>query len=523
MTWQSGDNRTILPVESATTSIILSDGRSAEGGVVVVGAFAAASGGQPTLAPGAERVDAALSGKLLGAYVLAGGTGAVDEVVRIPTLGLADPELVVVVGLGEAVRRPSAETLRRAAGAAARVLGRRARLHVAFGDGQHPQAVAEGVLLGGYRFTRYKSSASRSTDSHITITAPRTGRRAAQRAIEHGRVVAQAVNTTRDLVNIPPNDLYPETFADAAVELARSAGIDADVLDEAELAEGGYGGILAVGRGSVRPPRLVRLAYRPAGAGGRLALVGKGITFDSGGLNLKTANQTWMKSDMAGAAAVVAAMRAIADLGIGLEVIATIPMAENLPSGSAYRPSDILTLRDGTTVEIADTDAEGRLVLADAISRALEDKPSHLLEVSTLTGAQLVALGQRTIAAMGATDFRDRVVAIAAEVGEPAWAMPLTPELRAALDSPVADLVNTPAERWASMLIGGRFLADFIPAGLPWVHLDIAGPSWNTGAAWGYTPKGGTGVATRTIIATAEALAASAAVAGGGSSSGRKR
>jgi leucyl aminopeptidase len=291
--------------------------------------------------------------------------------------------------------------------------------------------------------------------------------------------------------------------------LAKSQRLEVEVLDERALRRGGFGAILAVGSGSARPPRLVRLHYRPARPRARIALVGKGITFDSGGLNLKTANLTWMKSDMGGAAAVLTSTVAAAALKLPVEVIATVPMAENMPSGSAYRPSDVITMRNGRTVEVADTDAEGRLVLADAIARATEDEPDCLIEASTLTGAQLISLGTRVIGAMGEQSFRDRVAAAGNAAGEAVWAMPLPDELRTGLDSPVADIANLTGDRWGGMLVGGHFLADFVPEGLPWVHLDIAGPGWNLGAAHGYTPKGATGAAVRTILATIEQLATS--------------
>jgi leucyl aminopeptidase len=237
-----------------------------------------------------------------------------------------------------------------------------------------------------------------------------------------------------------------------------------------------------------------------------VALVGKGITFDSGGLNLKTASMEQMKSDMGGAAAMVASVCAIAALKLPVEVIATIPMAENMPSGSAYRPSDVLTFRNGRTVEVGNTDAEGRLILGDAIARAAEDEPDYLIEASTLTGAQGVALGTRLIGAMGEPAWRDAVAEAGNAAGEAVWPMPLPEDLRRGLDSPVADLVNVSGERWGGMLVGGHFLADFVPDGLPWVHLDIAGPAFNTKAPYGYTPKGGTGAGVRTVIAAVERL-----------------
>jgi leucyl aminopeptidase len=330
----------------------------------------------------------------------------------------------------------------------------------------------------------------------------------ARAALRHAKVVADAVAFTRDLVNVPPNDLYPQTLADRTAEAGRAAGLDVEVLDEKALRRGGYGGILGVGSGSARPPRLVRLAYRPARATARIALIGKGITFDSGGLNLKPgASMTYMKSDMAGAASATAAVIAAAKLRLRTEVVATLPMAENMISGSSYRPSDILTVHGGKTLEIADTDAEGRVILADAIMRAREDSPDYLLEMSTLTGGQVVALGTRVIGAMGEPAFRDRVVALGNSAGESLWAMPLAEDLRAGLDSAVADITNLPPDRWGSMIVGGHFLADFVPDGLPWVHLDIAGPSWNGTGPHGYTPKGGTGSGVRTLIAALVDLA----------------
>jgi leucyl aminopeptidase len=243
------------------------------------------------------------------------------------------------------------------------------------------------------------------------------------------------------------------------------------------------------------------MTYKPARPKARIALVGKGITFDTGGLDLKVAMMAQMKSDMAGAAAVVEAIIAAAKLKLPLEIIATVPMAENSVSGNSYRPSDVITLRDGRTVEVDNTDAEGRIILADALSRACEDEPDYLIETATLTGSQMIALGNQTTGAMGSDTFRDRVVALGIEAGESLWSMPLPAHLRAGLDSPLADLVNAPKERWGSMLVAGLFLSEFVSEGVDWVHLDIAGPSFATTAS-GYNSKGGTGVIVRTILAT---------------------
>jgi leucyl aminopeptidase len=317
------------------------------------------------------------------------------------------------------------------------------------------------------------------------------------------------VTLVRDLVNTPPNDLFPAELADRGAAAGRKAGLAVEILDEDGLAAGGYGGILAVGGGSVRKPRLLRLTYAGKKARKRVALVGKGITFDSGGLSIKPAqNMHHMTSDMAGAAAVIATVCLVAELGLPVEVTATVPIAENLPSGTAYRPADVVTFRNGKKAEITNTDAEGRVVLADALARAAEDSPDYLLETATLTGAQLVALGSRTAGVMGSDDLRDAVVAASRRSGESMWPMPLPTELRRGLDSPVADFVNANADRMGGMLVGAHFLAEFVPAGLPWAHIDIAGPSYNTGAPWGYTPKGGTGVPVRTLLATIEDLIA---------------
>ncbi|MBO0774580.1 MAG: leucyl aminopeptidase, partial [Actinobacteria bacterium] len=309
----------------------------------------------------------------------------------------------------------------------------------------------------------------------------------------------------RDLVNTGPSDLVPAALAAEAERVAAASGLAAEVLDEHALAAGGYGAILGVGQGSAHPPRLVRLEYAPpgqAGAARTLVLAGKGITFDSGGLSLKPPkSMEWMKSDMGGAAAVLAALQALAALRPAVRVIGYLAIAENMPSGTAQRPSDVLTSYGGTTIEVLNTDAEGRLVLADALARSAEDSPDLVVDVATLTGAQLVALGPRIAGVMSNDDaVRDAVVAAARRAGEQAWPMPLPDELRKNLDSQVADLANVGPDRNGGMLLAGLFLREFVPAGVRWAHIDIAGPAFNQGAPHGYTPKGGTGAATRTLV-----------------------
>ncbi|MGY2129273.1 leucyl aminopeptidase [Blastococcus sp. SYSU DS0617] len=486
------------------------------GDAVVVAVGKGPDGPLPT--PGAEAVDRLLGGRLFAALADLGARGGEDEVTRLASFGQGPFPVVAVAGLGapDADGSYAPEAVRRAAGAASRALtGRRSvvSLLAAVGgapDAERLHAVGEGSLLGAYEFTAYKSDlpANRPLPpQQLTVVVPGTGE--AEAALRRARAVADAVTLVRDLVNTPPNDLYPAEFAARGAAAGEKLGLTSEILDEDALAAGGYGGILAVGSGSTRKPRLLRLTYTGKGARKKIALVGKGITFDSGGISIKpAAKMEDMKSDMAGAAAVIATICLVAQLGLPVEVTATVPMAENLPSGTAYRPADVVTFRNGKKAEITNTDAEGRVVLADAIARAAEDGPDALLETSTLTGAQMVALGARTSGVMGSDDLRDAVVAASKRSGESMWAMPLPPELRRGLDSPVADFVNANADRMGGMLVGGHFLKEFVPADLPWAHIDIAGPSFNTGGPWGYTPKGGTGVPVRTLLATIEALIA---------------
>jgi leucyl aminopeptidase len=318
------------------------------------------------------------------------------------------------------------------------------------------------------------------------------------------------VALVRDLVNTAPSDLVPAVLAARAEQVAAEAGLAVTVLAEDALAAGGYGGLLGVGQGSVNPPRLVRLEHAPEGAARSLVLAGKGITFDSGGLSLKPAkSMETMKSDMSGAAAVLGAMQAIAALDLPVRVVGYLAIAENMPGGAAQRPSDVITIFGGTTVEVTNTDAEGRLVLADALAASAADSPDIIIDVATLTGAQVVALGTLVGAVMANDDgLRDAVVDAARRAGEAMWPMPLPPEMGKSLESAVADLVNLPADsRAGGMLMAGLFLQEFVPSGVRWAHLDIAGPAFNESGPHGYTPKGGTGSATRTLVQIAQDMA----------------
>jgi leucyl aminopeptidase len=471
-------------------------------------------GGDPVLLGGGdlpEPLRAALDGPLLRGL---GVSGRPDALTRIPSAGAVAAPVVALTGVGTS-QTPDPETLRRAAAAAVRTLAGSTTVALALPatTAAEVSAVAEGAVLGAYAFGTYRvktAAGDRPPVENVVVLAPQGGDDA---LLDRVRAVGDAVALTRDLVNTPPADLYPASFAARAAEAADGLPVTVTVLDEQALAEGGYGGIIGVGKGSARPPRLVHVEYAPADARGYVALVGKGITFDSGGLSIKPASgMAEMKSDMAGAAAVLATVAAAARLRLPVRVGGWLAIAENMPSGTAQRPSDVLTIRGGRTVEVLNTDAEGRLVLADALVDASQTAPDLIVDVATLTGAQTVALGKRVSAVMANDDeLRERLVRVAGEAGEQFWPMPLPPELRASLDSPVADIANI-GERFGGMLVAGLFLAEFVGTRedgerIPWAHLDIAGPAFNSGSAHGYTPAGGTGVAVRTLLRLLEDVA----------------
>ena len=477
----------------------------------IVIAIGQGDGGSPVLAPGAADVDAALGGGLLETLTALGATGKAEEVTKTVSGGRLSAPLIAAVGIGTASAHDpgsaDAEVLRRAAGAAVRSLSspkiRTIALALPAGDAASAAATALGALLGSYYFGRYRSNGHPAAE--LTLIA---GDDVAP-AVTKAQVLATAVTLVRDLVNTSPSHLYPESFAAEAGQIAGSAGLGYEVLDEAALADGGYGGISGVGQGSVHPPRLVRLSYQHPDASRTVVFAGKGITFDSGGLSLKPPKaMEAMKSDMGGAAAVLAALQAIAALKPAVNVVGYLPLAENMPGSGAQRPSDVITIYGGTTVEVLNTDAEGRLVLADALARSEADGPDLLVDIATLTGAQVVALGTRVSAVMANDDdVRDGVVDAATRAGEAMWPMPLPEELRKGLESKVADLANVAGDRDGGMLVAGLFLREFVPDGVRWAHLDIAGPSFHEGEPYGYTAKGGTGAAVRTLVQIAQDVA----------------
>jgi leucyl aminopeptidase len=494
----------------ATISVSADAASMAAGDVLVVGAVKDAGGKGPTLVAGP---DLRALRSLTGSLRQLGLTGAVDEVVKVPAPPGVRASLVAVTGLGEQRRQHDLETLRRAAGAATRALAGSDRVVLALpaATAAQVEAVALGALLGAYTFDRFRIRSAQDRPEGVRRLVLSCGLdvRQARTALARSRTIATAVCLARDLVNTPPNVLTPRAFAEIAAQVAAGTDLAVTVLDDKALRKGGYGGIIGVGQGSANPPTLVRVAYRHSKATRHLALVGKGVTFDSGGISIKpAAGMERMKSDMGGAAAVLAVMTALARLRPAVNVTAWTPMAENMPSGSAQRPSDVLTMFGGRTVEVLNTDAEGRLLLADAIVAAAADAPDILVDVATLTGAQQVALGARTGGIMSNDDaLRARVHQASQAVGEAMWPMPLPEELRKGLDSAVADLANADNARLGGMLSGGLFLREFVPAGLPWAHLDIAAPAFNAGVAYGYTPTGGTGIAVRTLVQLAEEMA----------------
>ncbi|CAN5441505.1 leucyl aminopeptidase [soil metagenome] len=446
-----------------------------------------------------------------------GMTGAVDEVRRIPAVGDSAP--IGLVGLGSDT--PDADALRYAAGSAARQLVGIERLAIALpiASASDASAIAEGAGIGAYAYTGYRVGSLGSTKTpadDIVVCVPDALVADDAEILARANAIVIAVHTVRDLVSTPASDLYPETLAAAVSDLARDLPVDVEVLDEVALAEGGYGGILGVGRGSARPPRLVTMRYAPAGATTHLSLVGKGITFDTGGLQVKPAGSMInMKYDMTGAVTVMAVTLAAARLGLPIAITARMCIAENMVSGSAMRPNDVLHMRGGATVEVLNTDAEGRLVLADGLVDASAEQPDMIVDVATLTGAARTALGERFIPIMGDEQLARRITEAGASVGETFWYMPMPPELRSQLDSDVADLSNgRPSQPVGGMLVAALFLKHFVGSHgkgpdatpIPWAHLDIAGPANNSGSGWGMTPKGATGVTVRTLIGLAEVL-----------------
>jgi leucyl aminopeptidase len=444
-------------------------------------------------------------------------TGALDDALLLPGYGALAAPAALLVGVGpDADRQP--ETLRRAAAVAVAGAGRAATLATALhragaagGDGAALAAVAEGTALAAYRFQRHKSAPDPDLAAATLLVDGEGALAAAGPVLRRAEVAARATLAARDLVNEPANRVNPATLAAEAVRLAGQAGLEHRVLAGPALRRGRFGAVLAVGGGSATGPRLVELRYRPdsgsrsrsPGARRHVALVGKGVTFDTGGIDLKRgASMDGMKDDMAGAAAILAAVGAAAELALPTAVTAILPLVENMPGGAAMRPGDVVTARNGRTIEVTNTDAEGRLILADGLALAAEAAPDAILDLATLTGSVVHGLGSGCTGVFGNTPaLTAEVLAAAARAGELACELPLIEDYRRYLDSEVADLLNASNEP-GDCVQAALFLREFV-AGVPWVHLDIAGPATAKEARY-YQPKGATGCMVRTLLAFLE-------------------
>jgi leucyl aminopeptidase len=484
------------------------DAVSAKADLLAVPVFAG-----PELGPGAEEAVAALGAPVAPLLEARGFTGKAGEAAALPTLGRLPATVLLLVGMGERAK-VDAEVLRRAAATVVRQ-GRGARKAVTTLTQALPadpagavQAVTEGALLAAYRFDKYKHAQQAKANgsprpAELTALALHTGGGRGSGglagALAAGQVRAAATNLARDLSNEPANALHPADLAAAARRLLAGKGVTVKVKDEKALAAEGFGGIIGVGQGAEHPPRLIELRYAPKDATGQVVLVGKGITFDSGGLSLKPADSMkTMKTDMSGAAAVLATMSVLADLDVKVGVTGYLASAENMPSGRATRPGDVLTMKNGKTVEVLNTDAEGRLVMADALALGADAKPDAIIDVATLTGACAIALGNRYTGLMANDEaLAAELLDAAAEAGEPTWRLPLPPEYRKDIESDLADLKNV-GDRYGGALFAGLFLQEFVD-GLPWAHLDIAGPA-RAESEDGYLAKGSTGVTVRTLL-----------------------
>lgn len=442
---------------------------------------------------------------------LAGLSGFTGKVGEILVQGEEPPEILVGVGPRDAFATTAA---RRAAAVAVRAaLSARSLcvdLRGTTSERVLPDGIAQGVVEGSagaaYRYDRYRSKPKTDRLEDVVLVAGDDDLESVRAGMERGVAVAEAVAWARDLGNTAASDLTPRRFGEMATALANERGLDVRVLDEDGIAAERLGGLLGVARGSTEPPRLISLTYEPGANGdgaaqvGTVVLVGKGITYDSGGLSLKPAEGLMgMKGDMSGAAAVLAAVAACGALGVSSRVVAIAPVTENMPGGSALKPGDVLTTRNGKTIEVLNTDAEGRLVLSDALALGVEDEPDAIIDVATLTGACVVALGGRVAGMMGNdSELLGALEAAAERSGEAFWRLPLPREYRTDIDSDVADMKNIGLPRQAGALVAGLLLEEFVGE-TPWAHLDIAGPAFADSEQYEWR-KGSTGFSVRTLL-----------------------
>ncbi|WP_257458208.1 leucyl aminopeptidase [Archangium lipolyticum] len=494
-------------------SFISGEAARANGELLVIPLFDGELGDKPPAS--LAGADAPLDGKLAAAAAQEGFKGKSDQTFVMHTLGKLEAERVALLGLGSRARY-TPEVLRLAAGRAAKTAQRLKVRTVVFAVPAVEdlvsalRATVEGLELGAYRFERYKSSAAKEDKNAPKLTTVRLAlpggtdkTKEHDQAVALAQRVAEATNWARDLVNEPPNVVNPERLAQAAQEMGREGGLKVTVGNRKEIERLKMGMFLGVAQGSANEPKLIHVEYTPKNARQAkqppVALVGKAITFDSGGLSLKpTDSMVDMKTDMAGSAAVLGAMKVIATLKPPFPVHAFIGACENMPSGTSYRPSDVLVSRSGKTVEITNTDAEGRLVLGDILTWATEHKPAAIIDLATLTGACVIALGNYIVGAFGDHDATvNDVLESARTAGEEMWRLPVTELQKDALRSEIADMKNS-GERWGGAINAALFLKEFV-GDTPWVHLDIAGPSVSPKER-GYLGKGGTGVGVRTLV-----------------------
>lgn len=513
-----GANQILGKEQALDIRVVVGDVAKFRGDAVVVNFF------EGVKAPGGATaaLDATLGGTIRKLLQVGEVTGKWGEQTLVHALGRLPVDRVLVMGLGkpddftlDRARIVSAEAVKHLRKIGARRVG--TTVHGAgtqtgtrgLNAAQAAQALCEGAILGLYRFTRYKrenDDAKKEIETLTIIEQDRQKLRAVTEAVRRGRIVAEATNAARDLVNEPGNTLTPTEMGRRAKEIARRSRIHCLVLGVSRLRRLGARALLGVAQGSHEPPRFIILEYRAGRRGGpHLGLIGKGITFDSGGISIKPAeNMEAMKGDMAGAAAVIAATSAIALLNLPIHVTTVVPATENLPSGTALKPGDVLRAMSGKTIEVINTDAEGRLVLADALHYARTRKISHLVDVATLTGACVVALGTLNSGAFTNNQaWLDKVLAAGRAAGEKIWPLPMDPEYDDLIKSDVAEIKNT-GGRKAGAITGAKFLQRFV-GDTPWVHLDIAG-TFETDKEKGYQTKGATGVMVRTLVNLAAEL-----------------
>ena len=435
--------------------------------------------------------------------------GSEGKYLVVPTYGKIHADYVVLVGVGskreansDTVRRAGANSIRKAKELKAEkiLLNVESLSPIKMEEDQRAQAMVEGALLGNYKFDKYLSKKDNFAFKSIAIRVKRTYKSISEESVKVGKILAEAQNFTRDLVNEPGNVITPAKLAEIAQDLAKEYGFEIKIYDEKEIEKMGMNAYLAVAKGSANPPRFIHLTYNPKKAKKEVALVGKGLTFDSGGLNIKPGeHMRWMKMDKSGACAVLGVFKAVGELKPDVKVHGIIAAAENMPDGKSYRPDDILIAKNGVSIEVGNTDAEGRLTLADALCYASELKPDTIIDIATLTGACVVALGEYTAGLMGNNEkLMNDIQKISEETGEWIWQLPFNNMLREHIKAPAADVHNIGSTRYGGAITAGLFLEKFVDPKIPWAHLDIAGPAHNT-KGWYYHPKGATGFPVRTI------------------------